>query len=532
MIRTFILCYALTFGFFLRFAHGAAENSPASKGGAGSEYDGVRLDAAIYSAEKSLPAKLTVDEAKILRQVSPLLFGYNFNWRWAQVVMVDSNSTEISEEMIKATAGLRFPLNRMSGTESQYFSWKGSIGKAGERTLQGLPNDGFKSKKMCGLVEWIKACQRMDSASQFTWTFNLIEENPEDHADLVEFLTGDGRSNPRGGTNWALRRIELGIEKPVKVACWELGNEIDLDAEYKKKFPDAASYVAYCRETISLCRQVDPNAKFAALAATAPWTYEKKGKGDWKVWHREALKEIGKELSFVTFHPYYLGFPLSYVEGYLDQIRDDIKEITGSDRIKLYISEHAKWPSDLKKRETWTETHALIGCLSTAQFFNRMLLRGDISLAAYHCFSGGPWGMIYKDTNTGLTYPTGMTDLFRMWTPALGENLLASELSGEKTDPKEKENTLTATVQSTGRSLRIFLVNREPDTERSIELGFKEKYRLTRETILSAKSLLDFNTSGSRKIKTASREVDDRSQLVQYRLPPKSAVILFLEPLL
>ena len=74
-------------------------------------------------------------------------------------------------------------------------------------------------------MEWFKANMSVEEDTAFIYAVNLYDTQ-ENIADLVEFLSGDGTVNYNGGVDWAAKRKALGLEKPVNIMAYELGNEL------------------------------------------------------------------------------------------------------------------------------------------------------------------------------------------------------------------------------------------------------------------------------------------------------------------
>lgn len=504
---------------------------------AGNEYDGVLLDNATPAATGgALSWRIAVDEDASVRSLTPLLFGYNHVWHINETLMARAGAIP-TPEFLAAAADIPMPLNRMSGTDSQDFHWKDAIGPMAERKPQSVrhrPPAG--PPRLLGPLEWVRICEDLDPQARFSWTFNFWKEEPEDHADLAEFLTGEPGRNLDGGIDWAARRVACGRTAPVPVAIWELANEIDWDSEYLERFPDADAYVAYCRRTIAAVRQVQPAARFAAHAATAAHS-PKWATGDWRTWHRRVLAGLGGDLDWIVFHPYYHGLPIVQQTGYLDQLRDDIVA-SGHPRIGIYLSEHARWPERPKDGPwhlNWHQTHDLSGCLSTAQFFCRMIQRSEVTAAAYHCYSGGPWSLVRdRDATNQVQTPihaTGMAVLHQFMQPFHRGQVVASSSAGERTDPTARDATadIAAALGEDGR-LRLLLVNREPLAAREVTVALRGRWQLAGGELLTAPGLDAVNTHLQQPIRRTPVAAAPGA-FGAWILPARSAAILVLERL-
>ncbi len=501
-----------------------------AKAGAGTEYDGVVIPEDVNDGSKPamLPAKVAVDETRRIKEGGSLLLGCAYAGPAMDNQFMDESKTRVSEEMRAILAKVvPLPLNRLAHYNG--FRWKHAVGPLEARIPGKFESWDKNAVNACGPAELIGAIRTADPSARFIWTVNLESDTPEDAADLAEFLTGDGSVNHNGGTDWAKLRIESGLREPVPVVTWELGNEVEW-RDSAKRMP-LADYIERCRKIISAIRAVQPTATFAPHAATAPWAYKERFNEDWRDWHRTILRELGNDISYLAFHPYYYGYPTSLIEEYLNVIRDDINQITGGDRVKIYISEHGLWPGQLKGQpweKTWHTTHALMGCLATAQFSNRLYARPDIGLATYHCFSAGPWGMVYRGKQTKKLYTTGIADMFRLYNAAVGGHVLASTVSGDWTDPTKGDLSLTVTAMETKDGVNLIIVNREPSTKRLISFSFKGSYDLVRSACLTAPAMQSYNDEHEKRVvlSESSEVVKDFSS---YEMPAKSVVTLYLK---
>jgi alpha-L-arabinofuranosidase len=450
------------------------------------------------------------------------------------------DDNQIDPQYIKALSGLPLPLNRACGTESHQYQWKKTLGTMAQRSPIQLWKWGKPIKLGYGLVEWITSTLAIDPDATFGFVLNMHLDSPQDAADLVEFLTGDAATNPNGGENWAQKRIDLGIAMPVNVAIWELGNEYD----HTNALP-VDEYVAKCKPYIEAMKQVKSDLHFASLASGSPWNTTRHPSMDqWRSWHRTVLKELGPSIDYLVFHPYYDGIRIPQMEHYLDILRDDIVDVTGENRIKLYFSEHAKWPATSQK---WLKTkrppkldfdssHSLEGCLATANFIMRMYQRPEVGAATYHAISGGPWAVVKKDEQSQTLYRTGIFPTFQLLNESLGDNVVQLQLDGMQTalamkdyrDQTQNYPTLVALAMTTHQGqLHLLLLNRSDHLLREIALQTEYHYRPSQARILSASSLDAFNTATENLITLQDWPLPQ--SLETLTIPNQSLVLLKLE---
>ncbi len=332
----------------------------------------------------------------------------------------------------------------------------------------------------------------------------MLKDSPQDAADLVQFLTGEKVTNLHGGIDWAKRRKELGLEKPVKVAVWEIGNEMDIKVPDKNYTWDVDHYIATAEPIINAIKSVDPNAKIAIQGSS----YFRSD------WNNRVLKALGSKADYLVVHLYYQGSrtyekgkgfngsPQKQVEKWLDEASGQIQEATGSDRIKLYVSEYAQWPwqsTDRPWQETWWQTHSLDACLTTAQMITWYLNRPSIALAAYHSFYGGPWKLINRDEKTGAISETAMAETFRLLAPmGDAEEIVPVQLAGFGIGASPAQSDFSAAAVRSNGKLQVLLVNR--GEARTVHLQFQSSLRITGAICLTGPNLDSYNTQESHPI--------------------------------
>ncbi|MBI4977144.1 MAG: hypothetical protein HZC28_06650 [Spirochaetes bacterium] len=506
----------------------------------------IALTCCCIALSAQIPLSVTVDESVIIKKADNKLIGHNLEW--TAMYLNPSNgvlipgTTELHPDVMKLLLGIPLPVSRISGTTSQEIHWKKAVGPLADRAEQKLADwERGGIKRAFGPVEWVRFSRTMDPSVQLVWCINMFE-SPEDAADLAEFFTGDGTSNPNGGENWAAKRIAYGLSEPVTNMIWELGNELD-GIEYYKKWPSPKKYTDACKAVIAAVRTADPKARFAAFAATLSTLsqYKQIYGGTWDIWHKAVLREFGGDIDYVVFHPYYGSAPSVYMSiherRYLDTIRNDIKAVTGSDRIKIFLSEYAFWPEqedpDKPWQQSWYRTHSLEGCLADAEWINRMVSRPDVTLGSRHCLGGssaGPWALIYFDRGAQKHYLTGIAEIFTMFNVPLtaNGNVVQCVAEGEKADLSKKKCLVTASAVTVPQGLALLIVNRDPENARALSFAAKQEYRLVSETLFTSDSVDDVNSATAQPLVKKTKAVSDKGTFASYVIPAKSFIILTL----
>lgn len=493
--------------------------------GAGHEYDGISIDRKVGSDASELPAKLTVDPGKVVRAYDAAMLGLSYSFYGNDMLgiakLVPAKPfPEISPAFLKAAAGVPLPLNRIWFCDD---TWKMSLGPAAQREKHKSVPWAQPAIQVCGPAEIIKAILAIDPTARFDIVVELTDKTPVQAHEIAEFLMGSA------DTPWGQRRIESGIEHPVVPAIWELGNERD----WSRGKIAVAEYVRLAKATMAAIRQVQPDATFAPHAATAPWT-EVQAK-QWREWHRAILAELAGDISHLAFHPYYHGYSLAYVETYLDVIRDDIAG-SANPKIRIFISEHGKWPSggvdSPEGKRSWYTTHALVGCLDVGEWLIRMLDRPEVGAMTMHACSAGPWGMFYADPSSGTPYATGLADLFRFFALVpFGGDVLKCELSGEGTDVADGTLSLAAAaIGGPDGKLFLLLNNRLPDTSRTVSLNLPGgPWTLAERHVFTGPEMDSVNTLTDRPL--AIRHLPgDPQELRVAKIPGRSLTLLVLSP--
>lgn len=463
-------------------------------------------------------ATVTINEGTTVKPFNPELFGIAYDWSGEESVLrlpggaADPQAAALFD-------GFPLSLNRMAGTDSQEIRWKGAIGPLEGRSLQKLWHWTPEKRVVDGPVEWVSWVQARGPGAKFSYNVNLLRDTPQEIAELVQFLTGSE------ATPWGKRRKELGLSGPVPVVVWEIGNEMDLKIDLKDYVWTADQYVAAARPVIEAIKAADPNAKIALQGSS---NFD-------DAWNRTVLRELGARADYLTLHCYYrslyptpeaegfMGHPEWSLDNWIAQACRTIRDTTGGDHVKLYISEHARWPKrpDDKTedwRKSWYKTHSLEGCLATASFLVRCLNRPEVEMAAYHNFSSGPWGLFYRDAASGKLYTTGIYDLFRLFGTVAGDRVAACSVT------PDGGGLRVAAVAGAGG---ITLVAVNPGEAVHLRLAGGGRYAAGERRIFTASSLDDYDTADRRPIAVMA-EAGDGKPCSEFSLPARSVVVLKL----
>lgn len=511
---------------FLAFMLSAAMSNAAEPG---HEYDGVKLEEEKALQKEVVSVALKIYPDQVVKSYDKRMFGVTAHTSMpspaidrtflAPGIDSDKGMPVIAKDTLALLKdeGFRMPLVHLFG-EGCAFKWKEQLGPVEGRPFASKKARQLNKKVKVGIVEYIKLALEVDPKAEFAVHVNMLSDTPETSADLVQFLQGD-KSTP-----WGKRRIELGIASPIKVAIWNLDGEYDWQDKWTPEY-----YVEKAKLYIAAIRSVDPKAQFSAQSASCPW--EQSNKDKWRVWNRMLLNELGKDIDYFAWHPYYHGCSVAYLaNSFMDKMLEDIKNCPNPD-IKIFVSEYASWPPgylDKDWSKYWFWTHALKGCINTAEWINVMLNRPDVAAMCYHSLSAGPWKMVDRDGTSGKVYVTGIVDLLKMYQSIPGERVVKTEAAGKFSDIRKEPLYLSAvSVAGSDGKLYVFLNNRSPDISGQFELNVEGKVcSIDEVSRLVAPELSSINTVANRSIRIETDKGEAFIKDGKFTLPPKTFALL------
>lgn len=476
-------------------------------------------------ADEPKSVNVYVDESKVVKRIDRTMYGINYEWGGTEPasMLVKPGTTEINPDYAECFDGV-LPQGRAAGMSANRLFWKGAIGDLEDRTLQKFWYFAPR-KQTLGPVEWFKANMSVEEDTAFIYAVNLYDTQ-ENIADLVEFLSGDGTVNYNGGVDWAAKRKALGLEKPVNIMAYELANEIDAGSEGAW---DINRYLEACRKTIETIKSVDPDAKIAVMRKTS-W------EDGWQNWHRTLLRELGDQIDYIAVHFYYNNWNDSAgrhaVGGFLNWmkiIEDDIKNITGSDRIKILVTEQAgKSTSNVYGSAGYREPHTMKGVLETAEWYTRAAAQPIIEASSYHCLISAGWSVIYS--YEGKLHRTGIGDLIRVCaTYFCGDSLDTATTGFDMKKSSPGARAMTAAVK-TDEGVNLFMVN-QTDSEVKYNLHFSEgSYKPVHKAEITGPTLDSDNYMEHNEISYTEEDIADGRYLTDYTVNPYSVTVLKLVP--
>lgn len=475
------------------------------------------------TVSSTLTADVTVHESLTIRPANRELLGCQFEYGGQDRIMAAKGNTDFASDFAQIAKDLyKLPIARTSGIPSQHLNWFNNIGPMQDRKPSPentTPPKSYPAQNF-GPIEWIKAVQMINPNCEYIVCLNLNNETAEENAQYAEFLMA-----PAATSKWGALRAKYGVPNPVKVVAFELGNERDGLITPQEKLD---TYIARAKESITAIRKVVPTAKFIACGKTAPWEY--KGSAAWGFWTRGVAKALGPDIDYMSFHPYYCGISLPDQEKYFDQIRADLHDVLGADRVKFIVTEHAKWPNNPGKT---FDSVGLDGCLCTAEFLNRMYHHSDVWAATYHCFAEPiPWWTMV-DRLGGKLLMMGMPRMYKAYESGLGDRVVQSTVQSASKLALAQNSECKFTVLATAagkRGLNLILVNRSPDAAYNLHFNFEQHYQLMSETVFTAPNMNSYVSSPATENVFSTVTTDKKvANFTQYTMPNKSLVILHLQ---
>lgn len=354
----------------------------------------------LSAAAGAYSAGISIDTSVVKKHTDASMYGMSGEWGSKLSNAIETaDGFPVSDKFTENLAGFSLPLYRLAGSSSKYFFWKDYTGDITKR----VPNEYGSGYTYLGIADWIRATRAVDADAEFMYVPNLVYDSLESLRDLAVYLTcNPGEHIGADGVDWAVRRIEDGLQKPVDI-IWELGNEYDYSLSFTQQ-----EYISLCRDAIAVIRSVDPDAKIACHADTTLVSKGLSGDDSGYLWDKAVLESLGDKIDYMIVHSYYSGSNAYKVPAVIEKVNKDILNITGENRIKVIISEHSWWASDIYSNQYKIRSMYSLG--QTADYYLRLTDYPNVVSSAYHSlFADDDFvpGGILKLTALMCRYTTG-----------------------------------------------------------------------------------------------------------------------------
>jgi len=182
------------------------------------------------SAEATQTAGLQIDIDHPLQYIDPQLFGSNVAWN-AQYDFMKPGSTLFYPKFLNQVRSVGFGAQRFpGGTLASFYHWKRAIGPLENRQPNSFFGDGPEDS-LLGPDEFGRLMEITGAAG------NVIinhSESIEDARDFVAYLTLPATNppvqDPSDPQYWSGLRAKNGHPAPYDVPWWEIGNEVNTQA--------------------------------------------------------------------------------------------------------------------------------------------------------------------------------------------------------------------------------------------------------------------------------------------------------------
>ena len=316
-------------------------------------------------------------------------------------------------DVLRLVRALRLPALRYpGGNYTSGYNWEDSVGENRPTRLdlawkQTEPNT-------FGLHEFAK-WQREAQAGDMIMTVNLGTRGADDARNLLEYC------NHPGGSLYSDLRRRHGLEKPLGIRTWCLGNELDATWQICHKTPE--EYGRLAAETARLMRRYDKALELVAVGSShnhMPTFPE---------WDRKVLMECYEDVDFIALHKYvshegadtptYLAAALEMEEQIktIAAAADYVKSVKRSRKtMKLAFDEWnvTAWDSDSPPpEEEWQigpdrakKTYTMEDALAFASMMLTLIRNADRVQMACQAILINVLPMIFTDKNGGCCATT------------------------------------------------------------------------------------------------------------------------------
>lgn len=469
---------------------------------------------------------MRIDEDNYVKYIERVMYGINQEWSTTNYnYYLKPGTFDVNPEFAKCYQD-SIGLARMAGTSSDWVKWKNNLGELRDRK----PNTlwGITDIVPYGMSEWLKTVRAADPNAQFTYVVNITSDSYENMADAIEFLTGDGSINYNGGVNWAQVRIRSGVAESADIYVYEIGNETDTTGGGGLTLDE---YINRAKKAISVIRSIDRDAKIAVHNYTNAVTE------NYDYYDQRLLQELGDQIDYLSLHGYYLPDgedttgevrALTQHELRVGRMEEMIRNITGSDRIKIYQSEHAchRYSSDTTAGYEYVFPHTMKGTMQTAEWFLRMMWYPAMEASNYHSTYSSSWCIAYPEDGTIKMSAIG--NLLQMMLKYGVGNVCVSQLDefdlGVPAD-------VAGQVVKNDEGLNVILINKK-DTDQTVHFDFNGKYKVKNIAYIQSDNYEADNYIGTHGIDVVwNADEVPQGEFTSYTMEKFSITVITLEKL-
>ena len=249
-----------------------------------------------------------------------------------------ANWRGVRKDVLGLLQSLRVPIIRWpGGTPSETYHWYEGVGPRAERPKSLLAGRVMTSPSnhSFGTDEYMMLRDEVGFDPYIC--VNVGTGTAEEAANWVEYCNCDG------DTTFAALKVANGHPEPFGVTWWGIGNESYF-------WHDARSYAQLIRQYARVMKLVDPTIRLVAA-----------GLQDDDEWNGTILQEAGEAIDYISLHFFYGTMPIPlfiggdydslqasplHAERCIRRLQQQIREITGSERIRVVVDEYAVWNAE------------------------------------------------------------------------------------------------------------------------------------------------------------------------------------------
>ncbi len=445
------------------------------------------------------------------------------------------------------------PTARWGGGTSNYIGLFENMGPLEERKpsvyIAETPYGSFKAGQVAtegvsmGPVEFIKMIQMINPNASFMFCLPLDVNTPEQTLNFTRFLLDD-----KNESEWGALRASYGIEEPVNLLGYELGNEDYftsepdvVNSEYAKlsteeqnsyntsseyiKLRDRAidRYVNVCLAHLQAIHKEYPEVKFY------PNVNGGIDRVSCEAWDVAVANRLCNQpgVDGVAYHAYYAAHGSTITnERRMDAIQSWFVRETGK-KTKFVHTEHAKWSAN---ESITRQSH--YSALCEPFFINHMVMRDDIVCANYHnivCGSTlrnpGTWAFFTRKGDK--YYEAGINKVYKLYTENLGNKVIKSDVSLDNWD--NEQISAIATKKEDG-TVVLSLTNYYEDRNIDLDIDLNGEYKISKTSVFTAPNYSSIVYGDSTKDVYRVTTTYGGGKISNYTIPNKSLAILVLTP--
>jgi alpha-L-arabinofuranosidase len=449
-------------------------------------------------------ATVTINQQVTTNPNASKLFGANFDGRTSIDMPNSKNKGGYYDYktglILPAVAPMWDPIHfhtlRYPASPANVFDWKGTV-----KPKYAVNFTGQVRTLAFGFDEFMDMAKNKGIAPadiQITINIHSIPtatDPLQNAADWVEYANAPNNgSNPGGGTDWAAVRGANGHPNPWGIELWNIGLEPWSDLEYKI---DPVPYLAVAVPIIDAMRQIDPTIKIL-IPAGGTASVSASRRAAMTTWDTTIINSplLKGKIYGLTPHYYYdnnvsggtIPRGVAAIEGALDLLIQQI----GSTGLKIVIGEQS--------HTITTNNNIPVGDPNIATQWSGVIVNADFLMMASQKTAVErteffTYGVPISAWHPIRENPDGSYTLMPVGTfhQMIGDLFYDRALSVSASFPKASDGNAYAiragAFQSPSGATSIFVVNRDPGTDHTVQIQGMVGKTVTRARLLTASSL-------------------------------------------